>query len=65
MAAALVVPMVWIGVYPAHFLRPMDRSVDALLQTMRQRGASIPVLGLEEFPLAEAPAEPSDEETGE
>jgi NADH-quinone oxidoreductase subunit M len=64
-AAALVVPMVWIGVYPAHFLRPMDRSIDALLHTMQKRGARIALLGAEELPLAEAPTELSDEETGE
>ncbi len=40
-ATALVVPMVWIGIYPSSFLRPMDRSVSALLRTMEARGADI------------------------
>jgi NADH-quinone oxidoreductase subunit M len=38
---ALVVPMVWIGLYPASFLRPMDRSVEDLLRSMVSRGANI------------------------
>jgi NADH-quinone oxidoreductase subunit M len=40
-AAALAVPMIWIGVYPATFLRPMDRSVIDLLRTMDRRGALV------------------------
>jgi NADH-quinone oxidoreductase subunit M len=37
-ATALVIPMFWIGIYPASFLRPMDRSVAELLATMESRG---------------------------
>ena len=36
-ATAMVVPMIWIGIYPATFLRPMDRSVSALLRKMETR----------------------------
>ncbi len=38
-AVSLVIPMVWIGVYPASFLTPMDASVNALLARLRDRGA--------------------------
>jgi NADH-quinone oxidoreductase subunit M len=40
-AAALAIPMVWIGVYPASFLVPMNASVEQLLRTMEERGADI------------------------
>ncbi len=40
-AAALTLPMVWIGVYPASFLVPMNASVEQLLRTMEERGADI------------------------
>jgi NADH-quinone oxidoreductase subunit M len=40
-AFALVIPMFWIGVYPASFLAPMDRSVGELLDTMERRGADL------------------------
>ncbi len=40
-ATAMVVPMIWIGIYPATFLRPMDRSVSALLRKMETRGADL------------------------
>ena len=40
-ACALAIPMIWIGVYPASFLTPMNASVDELLQTMEERGADI------------------------
>ena len=40
-AAAICVPMVWIGVYPASFLRPMDRSVTDLLRLLEEKGADI------------------------
>ncbi len=40
-ATAMVVPMIWIGIYPASFLRPMDRSVSALLRKMETRGADL------------------------
>ena len=42
-AGALVVPMVWIGIYPASFLGPMDRSVGELLELMERRGAEVGV----------------------
>jgi NADH-quinone oxidoreductase subunit M len=38
---AMVVPMIWIGVYPAPFLRPMDRAVEDFLTTMESRGADL------------------------
>jgi len=40
-ATAMVVPMIWIGVYPASFLRPMDGSISGLLRKMEARGADI------------------------
>ena len=40
-AAALAIPMLWIGVYPASFLVPMNAAVDRLLRTMEERGADI------------------------
>jgi NADH-quinone oxidoreductase subunit M len=40
-AVAITVPMLWIGVYPASFLGPMDRSVTELLRTVEERGADI------------------------
>jgi NADH-quinone oxidoreductase subunit M len=40
-ALAITVPMIWIGVYPASFLGPMDRSVTELLRTVEERGADI------------------------
>ncbi len=40
-ASALAIPMVWIGVYPASFLAPMNASVDQLLRTMEERGADV------------------------
>ena len=40
-AVALTIPMVWIGVYPASFLVPMNATVDQLLRTMEERGADI------------------------
>jgi NADH-quinone oxidoreductase subunit M len=33
---AMAVPMFWIGLYPASFLRPMDQSVIALVETMEK-----------------------------
>ena len=38
---ALTLPMIWIGVYPSTFLRPMDAAVSELMQTMEERGANI------------------------
>ena len=40
-AVALVIPMVWIGVYPASFLRPMDRSVTDLLAHLERRAPAV------------------------
>jgi NADH-quinone oxidoreductase subunit M len=40
-AVAISVPMIWIGVYPASFLRPMDRSVTELLRLLEERGADL------------------------
>jgi NADH-quinone oxidoreductase subunit M len=38
-AWSLVVPMVWIGVYPASFLLPMERTTSAWIETMQRRGS--------------------------
>ena len=68
-AFALVVPMFWIGVYPATFLRPLDRSVAELLATMEKRGAPLAALHGAGPTLFEAgtpvPADPSAVEGGE
>jgi NADH-quinone oxidoreductase subunit M len=40
-AVALTIPMFWIGIYPASFLRPMDRTVTELLTLMESRGADL------------------------
>ncbi len=40
-AVALCVPIFWIGIYPASFLRPMDAAVLELMRTMEQRGADL------------------------
>jgi NADH-quinone oxidoreductase subunit M len=40
-AVALTIPMFWIGIYPASFLRPMDRTVTELLALMESRGADL------------------------
>jgi NADH-quinone oxidoreductase subunit M len=48
---ALTIPMFWIGMYPSPFLRPMDASINTLLETMQARGAEV---GLEFAPAAEA-----------
>ena len=40
-AGALTIPMFWIGIYPASFLRPMDRSAHELLLLLEARGARI------------------------
>ncbi len=40
-AVAVTVPMIWIGVYPATLLRPMDRSVTEVLRLLEERGADI------------------------
>jgi NADH-quinone oxidoreductase subunit M len=36
-AVSLVVPMLWIGIFPASFLVPMERSVTAWIETMEER----------------------------
>ena len=56
-AVALVVPMFWIGIYPASFLRPMDRSVEDLLRTMVKRGAQVELVELPELPRRSEPPE--------
>jgi NADH-quinone oxidoreductase subunit M len=40
-AVALTIPMFWIGIYPASFLRPLDRTVSELLALMESRGAEL------------------------
>ncbi len=40
-AVALTIPMFWIGIHPASFLRPMDRTVTELLSLMESRGADL------------------------
>ena len=66
---ALVIPMFWIGLYPATFLRPMDRSVTELLRTMEARGPGL-ALAPDGLRLAEAedegePQPVLEAETGE
>ncbi len=56
-ATAMVIPMLWIGVYPASFLRPMDRAVAELLATLERRGADLAAYGGR--PLASLPPGPS------
>ena len=56
-AVALVIPMFWIGIYPASFLRPMDRSVEDLLRTMVKRGAQVELVELPELPRRSEPPE--------
>jgi NADH-quinone oxidoreductase subunit M len=40
-AVAMVIPMLWIGLHPATFLRPMDRSVADFLATLERRGVDL------------------------
>lgn len=40
-ACAVVIPMFWIGIYPASFLRPMDASVNELIEVMERKGADL------------------------
>ncbi len=40
-ATALTVPMIWIGVYPLTFLRPLGQSVEQLMRTVEARGADL------------------------
>jgi NADH-quinone oxidoreductase subunit M len=40
-ALAITIPMFWIGIYPATFLRPMDRSVTELLRVLEEKGADV------------------------
>jgi NADH-quinone oxidoreductase subunit M len=58
-AVAMVVPMVWIGVYPSSFLRPMDRSVSTLLRKMEARGADIAAYQGVRLSLTQSPEEPA------
>jgi NADH-quinone oxidoreductase subunit M len=51
-AVALSVPMFWIGIYPASFLRPMDRTVTELLAVMESRGANLAARGAVPEPMA-------------
>jgi len=67
-ATAMVVPMIWIGIYPSSFLRPMDRSLSALLRKMEARGADIVAYqGLAESSgrAPEESTDTSDPESGE
>ena len=47
-AASLAIPMLWIGLHPSTFLRPMDRSVGQLLVDAGVRPAQPEPLALEE-----------------
>jgi len=40
-AAALVVPMVWIGVHPSTFMNPLDRAVSELVETVTRRAPDL------------------------
>jgi NADH-quinone oxidoreductase subunit M len=61
-AIALVVPMLWIGLYPSSFLRPMDQSVLGLLRGMAARGADVAIEPIGSMPAArEGEPEPSVE----
>ncbi len=40
-AAAMAIPMLWIGLHPSTFLRPMDRSVEEFLSTLERRGVDL------------------------
>ena len=68
-ASALVVPMIWIGVYPSTFLRPMDASVRRLLATMEARaGETGSRLAVAQSPLEAGSVvlpDAPDEESGE
>ncbi len=59
-AVALTLPMFWIGIYPASFLRPMDAAVSELMRTMEQRGANIAAHNGGQSALASLPAETSE-----
>jgi len=56
-AVALVIPMLWIGLYPSSFLRPMDQSVDGLLRAMAARGAQLAIEPVGSLPPARDPGE--------
>jgi NADH-quinone oxidoreductase subunit M len=58
-ACALVVPMLWIGLYPSTFLLPMQRSTGAWIEIMRARGAETATLE-RGVPWRWAGAEPQD-----
>jgi NADH-quinone oxidoreductase subunit M len=61
-AVAMAIPMLWIGLFPATFLRPMDRSVAEFLATLERRGVDL-VAYAGRSPAALEPAQPA--ETGE
>jgi NADH-quinone oxidoreductase subunit M len=44
-AVSLVIPMLWIGIYPATFLVPMERSVTAWIETMEARASRTATAG--------------------
>jgi hypothetical protein len=56
--AALIVPIFWIGLYPATLLRRIEPSVIALRNQMQARGAFTPAPVAE---LAEASGSEPDE----
>jgi NADH-quinone oxidoreductase subunit M len=66
-ACALAVPMVWIGVYPASFLDPMDATVNEILQTMERRGesAAAPAAAPQAIARVGDPSAALSEESGE
>jgi NADH-quinone oxidoreductase subunit M len=48
-AAALAIPMVWIGVHPSTFTNPLDRAVSELVETMTRRAPDIAALNHREL----------------
>jgi NADH-quinone oxidoreductase subunit M len=55
-AVAITIPMIWIGIYPATFLGPMDRSVTEFLRLLEERGANIAAHNGGQSMLVEIPA---------
>jgi NADH-quinone oxidoreductase subunit M len=53
-ATALVIPMIWIGVYPMTFLRPMAPSLERLMQGVEARGVSLERYRAEAEPAPDA-----------
>ena len=64
-AVSLVLPMLWIGLYPSSFLRPMDQSVDGLLRAMEARGAQLALEPLGSVPAVQDTEAARPVETGE